>query len=224
MGTTVTDLLALLAEGESRTFEPANLGCVEDQFFSVHNSYEYSPQIEWRNPPSFNQLPTPNFRHGPGRSIFSIDEQKLSFLGPASDLVDYCWSNGSHFASDRLANVIEQVDPASIDRRAISVQTSDGIVPFNAVMPRRALDAVDTNKTRVKFDAELFVTKWMVSIYFPDGIVFNYDCLVDIENFCQIDTRQWCWSRKLIDAAKNAGIRGLYTSLPSTFGTQIDSL
>jgi hypothetical protein len=227
--TSVSGLLPLVAEGETRLFEAPIKGSVENNFFVISPSHEYSPRLEWKNPQDMLENPRPATRKGPGVSVFSIPVPDLRFKDLSKKLVDYYAINAnSYYLSDRLADLIERIDPDSIDRRPVTIKARDRDVAFNLVMPSRSIEAIDVRHTDVCVRHEeigtSFGTRWLRTIEFPNGVVFDTDKLVGVHNFTDPDILRWCWSRTLIDAAKAAGIKGFYTLRPRTFGPQIDSI
>ena len=131
--TSVSGLLPLVAEGETRLFEATIKGSVENNFFVISPSHEYSPRLEWTNPQDLLENPRPATRKGPGVSIFSIPAPDLRFKGLSKKLVDYYAINAnSYYLSDRLVDLIERIDPGSIERRPVTVKARDGDVAFRA--------------------------------------------------------------------------------------------
>jgi hypothetical protein len=51
--------------------------------------------------------------------------------------------------------------------------------------------------------------------------MFITNLIKHIHNFADIDAMQkWFWSRDLLTAAKEAGIRGIYATVPATLPTR----
>lgn len=222
----IDDLQRQVPEGETRLFERPSVDAIEQRFFAVHMSWDYRPgRLTWHNKPPLEQTPWTGSRTKSRLPVSSIDDPDVTFDGPMADVVDF-YSTGTHafFISKTLAALIESIDPNSIDRRAITVSTSDGFCDFVMVMGARNLEAVDPARTDVLIKDKDY-GRWLRSIQFPTGVVFHEGLDADIHSFTDIDVRGWFWSRTLIEEAKAAGIKGLYTMLPGRVsGPTIDNL
>lgn len=212
---TIDDLLRQVPEGQTRLFERPIKDAVEDRFFSVHNNWNYSTRLEWHNDLPAEQAPWAGSRGVPRIPISVLPPPEVTFKGPSKRIVDFYAMGGEQafFVSDRLVALIEELDPGSLDRRQITVKTRDGVVDYNIVMAARLLEVVDPARTDVLIEDKNYAGQWIRSVRFPDAVVFRGEVVTDmgIHSFTDIDARGWYWSRELIDAAKAAGIKGLYT-------------
>jgi hypothetical protein len=215
-GLTIDDLLRQVPEGQTRLFERPIKDVVEERFFSVHMNWEYNPgRLTWHNKVPFEQAPWAGSRGVPRRPISALPQPEVTFKGPSKQIVDFYAVGGEQafFISDKLARLIEDLDPGSLNRRSIAINAKDGVVDYNIVMSARLLEAVDPSRTDVLVKYKNYAGQWIRSIEFPDGVVFRGDALVGVHSFTDVDVRGWFWSRELIDAAKAAGTKGLYTQL-----------
>lgn len=230
MGTelTVEDLLKKVPEGQTQLFERPLNDVTEERFFSVHMSSEYGPgRLAWHNKPPLDSALWYGSRTIPRVPISTAPDPDVTFEGASKDIVDFYSIGGTHvaFISDRLFNLIEEMDPNSLERRPMAIRAKDAIVEFNMVMPSRNLEALDTNRTDILIQYESYGGQWFRTIKFPKGVVFRDHAIFDVHSFSDIDVRGWYWSRELIDAAKASGIRGLYTIKAGwTTGHRVDFL
>lgn len=210
---TIDEMFRLVPEGETRLFEAAIGGAVEDRFFSVHHNYDCGDQPDWRSGLPPEQAPWMGSRQKARIPISVLPPTEATFAGKADELADfYDYQGGNvHFVSDRLLTLIERIDPASLDHRPITIKTADRAVGFHLVMPARHLDAVDPQRTNVLIKDERIGSHWARRLRFPDGAAFRAEALVGVHSFSDRNVPGWFWSRELIDAAKAAGITGLRT-------------
>ena len=210
---TIDEMLRLVPQGETRLFEAPADGAVEDRFFSVHYNHDCGPQPDWHSGLPVEQAPWMGSRQKARIPISVLPPTEATFADNADELADfYDYQGGNvHFDSDRLLALIERIDPGSLDHQPITIKAVDRPVGFHLVMPARHLDAVDPQRTNVLIKDERIGSRWYRRVRFPDGAVFNEDALAGAHNFSDRNARGWFWSRELIDAAKEAGITGLYT-------------
>lgn len=74
-------------------------------------------------------------------------------------------------------------------------------------VPMRTLEAVDPARTTIQIEDENLGGVWFRRIRFPYGVIFRDAELAGIHSFADLDTHSWCWSRELIDAAKDGGFK-----------------
>lgn len=224
---TIDDLSRQVPEGQTRLFERGVKDAAEDRFFAVHMSWDYKPgRLTWDNKPPLEEGPWTGSRTRARIPISAVRQPDINFAGPSKDIVDF-YSSGTHasFISHKLADLIEALDPGSLDRRSIAINAQDGAVDYNIVMPARTLEAVDPARTDVLIKDKNYAGQWLRSIQFPDGVAFRQDVPAEVQSFSDIDVRGWFWSRRLIEAAKAAGIVGLYTMQAGRVsGSTIDNL
>jgi hypothetical protein len=204
------ELSRQVPQGSTKLFERSNPDPGEERFFRVEQNWDYEPgRLTWHNQLPGEEAPWFGSRKTARISISVLPPPMLTFDGPASDIVDF-YSTGCHayFLSDRLASLIEGLDPGSLELRRTSIGTHDEIIPFHVGMPARNLAAVDTTRTDVLIEDKLYATDWIRRIKFPGGVVFNNDDLAGIHSFSDQDLFGWYWSRELIDLAKASGIKG----------------
>lgn len=222
----IDDLQRQVPEGETRLFERPRPDVVEERFFAVHMSWDYKPgRLTWHNKPPLEQTPWNGSRTTPRIPVTSVPDPDVTFDGPLADLVDfYSTGTDASFISKKLAALIENIDPNSLDRRTITISARDGSCDFIMVMGARNLEAVDPARTDVLIKDKDY-GRWLRSIQFPTGVVFHDGLPIAIHSFTDIDVRGWFWSRTLIEEAKAAGIKGLYTMLPGRVsGPTLDNL
>lgn len=212
-GLTIDDLLQQVPEGQTQLFERSIKDVVEERFFSVHDNWEYPQRLEWRNDPPAEQAPWAGSRVKRRIPISVLPTLDVTFKGSSKRIVDFYSTGGEQafFISDRLMALIEKLDPGSLDRRSITIKAKDGLVDYNVVMAARLLEVVDPARTDVMVKDKNYAGQWIRSIEFPDGVVFRDEVLEGAHSFMDIDARGWFWSRELIDLARAAGIKGLYT-------------
>jgi hypothetical protein len=210
---TIPELLRQVPEGETQLFERSVNDAVEDGFFAVHGTFEYWPQLEWHNRLPLKEAPWCGCRKTQRIPVSVVPPPDVTFDGFGENIVDF-YGTGCHawLVSDRLVTVIESMDPGSLDRIPVRIETQDGTVDYNLVMPSRNLEVVDPLSTDIVVTDMNYSGHWLRSVQFPGGVVFRKDGLAGVHSFSDIDVSGWFWSRGLIDAARAAGIRGLYTS------------
>lgn len=210
---TIDEMLRLVPEGESRLFEAAVEGAVEERFFSVLYNHDCGGQPDWSSGLPPEQAPWMGSRQKARIPISVLPPTVATYARRADELADfYDYQGGNvHLVSDRLLALIERIDPASLDHRPIIIEAADSAVGFHLVMPARHLDAVDPRLTNVLIKDEPIGSHWARRVRFPDGAVFRADALGGVHSFSDRNARGWFWSRELIDAAKAAGITGLRT-------------
>lgn len=210
-GQTIGELCQQVPTGETRIFKPSRDDLGEERFFAVSQNWNYYPgRLTWSNKPGLMENPWYGSRFKARIPISAIPVPEVSFEGPASDLVDfYSTSADCFFLSERLCDLIEELDPGSLDQLPITIAAEDGAVPYRVVMPARSLEAVDVARTTVVIQDEKFASDWVRYIRFPLGIVFKGDALAGIHSFSDYDALAWYWSQELIDLAKASKIKGL---------------
>lgn len=210
---TIDEMLRIVPEGETRLFEAAIGGAVEDRFFSVHYNYDCGDQPDWDSGLPLEQAPWMGSRQKARIPISVLPPNVATYAGKADGLADFYAYQGNqvHFVSDRLLALIERLDPGSLDHRPVTIQAADRAVGFHIVMPARHLDAVDPQRINVLIKDEKIGSRWYRRLRFPDGAVFRGDGLIGVHSFSDRNVPGWFWSRELIDAAKAEGITGLRT-------------
>lgn len=183
----------------------------EERFFAVSQNWNYYPgRLTWSNKPGLIEEPWYGSRFKARIPISAIPLPKVSFEGPASDLVDfYSTSADCFFLSERLCDLIDGLDRGSLDQLPITITAQDGSVPYRVVMPARSLEAVDVARTTMFIEDEQFADDWVRFIRFPLGVTFKTAELAGIHSFSDYDALDWYWSRELIDLARASGIKGL---------------
>lgn len=209
---TIEEMIRRVPEGEKRIFEPTRTDPVEERFFEVRQNWDYSPgRITWHNWPSGQTKPWFGTRIKPRIPVSMLAPPDVTFKGSSKDVVDfYSTGNDAFFLSPRLVELIEDVDPGSLEHVAFSIRAKDAELPFHAVMPRRVIAAIDPQRTVVAVESEDRGGWYLMSVQFPDGIVFDNGTLQDAASFSDIDAPGWYWSKDLIELAKKRGIRGLF--------------
>jgi|GEM_PF-4197818 hypothetical protein len=206
-------LLAQVPTGEDRLFRAPITGAIEERFFKVHSNRDYILRPDWQNQPSMEQAPWTGARTMQRISLSTLPAPFVTFEGASEDLTDF-YSTGGHvwFLSDRLVTLIETLDPGSLDRLPMTIETQDNAIPFHAVMPARNIEAVDPMRTDVRIVDKSYAGHWVRSVDFPETVVFQSEVVKNLHTFSDIDIRGWFWSRELIEAAIKACIKGLYTT------------
>ncbi len=223
---TVSDLLADVPEGQSRTFEASISEATREPYVQVNFNHDHGPPVVWSNRPAFEELPWMGSRTKARIGIAQLAEPNLSYEEHPSKLVDFYSTGTSAFViSERLRSLIEEVDPGSLEARQVFINAGRSRLAYCFVMPARNLNAVETSRTTVKIEDTKYHTQWIRSVRFPEGVWFDEEKLRNIYQFSDIDVLNvWIWSQELVDRAKNEGIKGLYTCRPGTVAGSIDYL
>jgi hypothetical protein len=209
---TIGEMIKQVPEGQTRRFERSIPDPGEERFFRVWQNWDYRPgRLEWLNARSGLDAPWFGARDKARIPVSTLPPLEVRFKGPSKQVVDF-YSTGSHafFISEKLLRLIEAIDPGSLEHIPFELHAKDGALPFHAVMPRRALEAIDPRRTTVVVEDELLGTRYWRNVTFPDGIVFDNEALQGVSSFSDVDALGWYWSRDLIEEAKSQGIRGLY--------------
>lgn len=154
------------------------------------------------------------------RDALPIDksrEQILKFgeLKEAEELSDlYSWFGDFFLISDRLRNLIEEMDPGSLDCLETPSHDRELDEPYWVCLPRRNLEAVDISKSDVRVihneyeraDGTPFFTQ-MVEVM--RGAVLDPKVTKGALHFWEIDLHRWVWSRELVARAHHAGMKGV---------------
>ncbi|WP_334184483.1 hypothetical protein, partial [Novosphingobium sp.] len=119
-------LLAQVPTGEDRLFRAPITGAIEERFFKVHSNRDYILRPDWQNQPSMEQAPWTGARTMQRISLSTLPAPFVTFEGASEDLTDF-YSTGGHvwFLSDRLVTLIETLDPGSLDRLPMTIETQD---------------------------------------------------------------------------------------------------
>ena len=227
MSLSVGDLLAKVPKGQSRSFKSNTPGESNDRFVEVAYNWNYGSVLTWGNRPPMEEAPWMGSRSKPRIGLDGMLEPELAFDREAGELVDFYMPSPSvHVISDRLLALINRIDPDSLEVRPVVVKTRGGQARLNMVMPRRLLEAVDAERCDVDIVAKKLDTIWVARVNFPRGAVFDPQLASDIHNFADLDMgSRWFWSSELVNTAKQAGIKGLYTKKPGGLASeQIDEL
>jgi len=223
MTRTITDLLAEVPEGQSRLFKAKHPSADEDRFVEVWSNLYYEPYVLWKNRPEKDIWMGSRGEKGVRVGLDTIVEQPdLVFGKILGKLVDFCQPGmGVYLVSPALLAVIERLDPGSVEIKPVMINARDGEAPFYLVMPNRSLEAVDPDRCDIDITDRKLGDQWFRRVSFPNGAAFNSEATKDIHNFADIDAFQkWFWSRELLAAAKEAGIRGIYATVPATLPTR----
>lgn len=220
---TIEEMLTRVPPGEARLFERTLPVPEDERFLSVHQNWDTRPgRLDWRNQPLGDVVPWFGARAKPRVGLENLPAPDLLFSGPAKDVVDfYSWGVHVFFLSERLMEVIERLDPGSMEARPAVIRSRAGAqVPVFMAMPGRHIDAVDTARTNVLVSHEDLGSWFYLSVKFPDGVAFRERELAGVHHFTDRDLLKWYWSRELIEAAKAGGVRGVYTLSPSASGVR----
>lgn len=219
---TISDLLAEVPEGQSRTFRAPVSGAKEHRYVEVSDSWSSGAPVAWNNRPPPGEGPWMGARPKPRIGLASIGEPDLSFRKNLDKLVDfYSTPGGAFIISQKLLDVIEDMDPGSLEISPAIIKAKNGKARYYFVMPVRNLSAVDVSKTDVIVEDELYHTTWIRRVKFPNGAIFDGARLKGMHNFSDIDAyNRWFWSQDLVDAAKAACVRGLYTTRPGGLASE----
>jgi hypothetical protein len=223
MTRTITDLLAEVPEGQSRLFKAKHPSADEDRFVEVWSNLDYEPYVSWSNRPEFGQGPWMGARVKPRIGLDTLTElPDFRFKKKLAKLVDFLECGmGAYLVSPALLAVIERLDPGSVEIMPVLIKARDGEAPFYLVMPNRSLEAVDPDRCDIDITDRKLGDQWFRRVSFPNGAAFNSEATKDIHNFADIDAFQkWFWSRELLVAAKEAGVRGIYATVPATLPTR----
>jgi hypothetical protein len=209
---TIAEMIKQVPEGQFQTFEASDVDPVEEHYFQVWQNWEHRPErLYWLNGRSGTSAPWFGTRRSPRTPVNTLPPPDVQFKGPAKQVVD-SYGTGSHafFISDKLFQLIEEMDPGSLEHIEFGLRAKDGTLPFHAVMPLRNLEAIDPRRTTVLIkDRRLGDIYWR-EVEFPDGVVFNNETLRGVSSFSDVDISGWFWSKDLLARAKSQGIRGLY--------------
>ncbi len=223
---TVTALLEKVDWPNDYTHTPEGAGEVDNQYFAVDFSYEFSDHF----PRAVNRLDfsfdAPGGRHGRGGNSWRkidavpVDHSQphiLTFedIGSDEELSDlYRWAGDFFLISDKLRLLIEEIDPGSIDCVEATSNDRELGAPYWACLPRRNLEAVDATKSHVWVEHKNYGEPggepyFVQSVHINQGAVFDPEVTKGAHHFWDIDLRKWFWSRELIARAHAAGIQGL---------------
>ncbi|MEQ1547356.1 MAG: DUF1629 domain-containing protein [Chakrabartia sp.] len=223
MTRTITDLLAELPEGESRLFKAKHPSADDDRFVEVWSNLNYEPYVWWKNQAEFEEQPWTGTRVKPRIGLDALVEPNITFNGQGSKLVDFHQPGGGavYLVSPALLAVIERLDPGSLEVRPVVIKAKDGGAPFYFVMPKRLLEAVDPDRCDVQIEAvDIGGGKWRTLVRLSGGAAFHSEITKSIHNFADLDApNKWFWSRELLAAVKDAGMRGVSASVPATLPT-----
>jgi len=212
---TIEEMLELTADGEERLFKAPIQGAKEERFAAIQFNSDYIFPLEWNEGIDPLEAPCMATRRRKSISLSVLPEPQICSTSKISQMVDfYRQGIGIFFVSNRLMDVMEKLDPGSVECRPVVVQAADGAVDYNLVLPLRQLDAVDLERTDVLISGEWWNSSWLKRERFPHNVVFKKAELEGIHNFNDITIRNWFWSRELIDAAKAAGVKGPRFRLP----------
>jgi hypothetical protein len=216
MPRTIEDLLALVPEGDARTFKAAVLFAGWGRFVEVTYNWDFGDPVAWHNRPAFELLPWSGSRDKPRIGLAALEPPTLTYDVDVCDLVDFYGLPGNaYLLSEALLAIIDAMDLQSLEVRPVIVQARDASADMNMVMSRRLIAAVDPEKCDVAIKWELFHTDWMRKVTFPAGIAFSSDIADTVHHFNDLDLyARWMWSRELVARAKAAGIRGVKASRP----------
>ena len=224
MTRTITDLLAEVPEGQSRLFKAKYPFAYDDRFVEVWTNWNYPQDISWKNSPELEQGLWMGSRVKPRIGLDTLVEQPdFRFSRNIAKLVDFYQTEGAgYLVSPALLAVFERLDPGSLEVTPVVIKARDGEVPFNLVMPDRLLEAVDPDRCDVKTEAvDIGGGKWRSLVRLSEGAAFRSEITKGIHNFADLDApMKWFWSRELLGAAKEAGIRGILATVPATLPTR----
>jgi len=222
----IPELLADVPVGTSKNFPAVVSETSQTPFVDVHYNHDYGTSIEWKNRPAFQELPWSGSREKPRIGVWDVVEPDLAFSRKADKLVDfYSTGTGAFILSDSLASLIETLDPNSVESRPVSVRARDRNVTYRFCMPVRSLSVIDTSRTTVRITDERFGSEWLRSVKFDQPVCFDESALGGIHSFSDVDlANRWIWSQVLVNSAKIANMRGLYTSKPGSVAGEIDRL
>lgn len=223
---TIGALSLQVPTGGKQWFRPTLEDSSEERFFAVSQNWDcYPGRLTWHNKPPLGEDPWYGSRFKARIPISAIPTPEVTFDGPVSDLVDFYSTSGhAFFLSERLCDLIERLDPGSLDHLPILITARGGAAPFRVAMPARSLEAVDVARTAVFIEDEQFADEWARFIRFPFGVTFKTAELAGIHSFSDYDALGWYWSRELIDLAKVSGIKGLEADSVRAKGSTVDRL
>lgn len=233
--TRVRDLIALVADNQRVTFRGRASGSeIEQTFFKVSEMGGYInhglPMIIPQ--PDALRWPTPKRRDWSYRSLASLGDYHIKHPGPAEWMADlYRIGTAIFLVSDKLLRVIKERDPEAVETRRATIvgpHASD-IRPYSLVMPLRVLDAVDISKSSVWLKRPETVRgsgKFVTHVSYEKGYVFRDDLPRDVSCFFEEfgDNAGWYWHRDLIEAAADAGVRGVNFGLGQVDGSRVRKL
>jgi hypothetical protein len=215
---TIGEMREQVPEGKKQVFQRSIDDAGEERFFQVWQNWDYRPgRIDWLNQRSAGDKPWMGTRETARTPLSTLATPDVRFKGPVRDVVDF-YSAGSQvfFVSDRLFRLIEETDPGSLEHIGFELRAKDGAVPFQAVMPLRIVEAIDTQRTTAVVEDQDLAGWWFRTVRFPDGIVFDNDALAGVHSFSDLDAPGWYWSKDLIELAEQHGIRGLFAKSVAT--------
>ena len=221
MHRTIDDLLPLVPEGGSRIFKARVPGVVESRFFVVAFNHDYGGSFFWKNKPGIREHPWTGTRDVPRKGLDALAAPDVTFSCKANKLVDFYSTGSAAYAiSNRLRDLIEDLDPGSLEVLPITVKAKDGEVEYNFAMPSRLLRSVEPDLCDIQIVDEKLGSRWIRKVKYPNpnGAVIDPELDPDIHTFADVDVvNRWLWSRQLIDAGKQAGIKGVYTRVPESY-------
>lgn len=126
----------------------------------------------------------------------------------------YSWFGDFFLISNRLKDLIEEMDPGSLDCLETTSHDRELDEPYWACLPRRNLEAVDTHKTKLNVIHNEYETStgeplFTQLVMIDDGAVLEPAVTKGAHHFWDIDLLRWIWSRELVARAHNAGMQGI---------------
>jgi len=221
MKRTVGELYASVPEGGSQIFKAEVPDVMEKRFVSVAFNHDYRGIFSWKNQPGIREQPRIGSRQTSRRGLDTLPTPEITFSRKQDKLADfYSISLAVHAISNKLRDLIEDLDPGSLEVLPVSVKAKDGEVDYNLVMPARVLSAVDPDLCDIEIVDERLGHGWSRKVRYPNanGAAFDPELDPAIHTFVDIDVpQQWLWSRHLLEMARNAGIKGLYAMVPESY-------
>jgi hypothetical protein len=224
MPRTIEDLIALVPQGDARTFKAAVPLAGWGRFVEVTYNWDCGDPVAWHNRPAFEMLPWSGSREKRRIGLASLEQPNLTYDGDIRHLADfYSVASGDPYViSEQLLAVIDAMDPQSLEVRPVIVQGRDGAADMNMVMSNRLIAAIDPEQCDVAIKWALFHTDWMRSVRFPAGVAFTSDIADTTHQFHDLDLpARWLWSRELVARAKAAGIRGITALRPGGLASEV---
>lgn len=212
----IQKLIESVADGQECLFSRKEEPSQPERYLLITQNWQYKPgRLNWLNKPSYDLLPWFGTRKRQRIPLDMCPKPIFVFDGPASEMVDlYTTGSDAYVVSSKLLQLIEDNDPASIEKIELTINCKDHVRQYYLVMPLRLVDAIDPLTTDIVVRSERYSERFITRVEFPTGIAFSDKLRADVHNFTDIDAPGWYWSIDLIRMAQNAGIRGVKVTSP----------
>lgn len=182
----------------------------EVRFFAVSSSYEYKPELfKWPGRPPIGAVPYAATFWTERVPLSEDINYQIEFHGPKSKSQHYFSSGGTMFLSDKLKNIVFEIDPGGLEVVECDLVCSDGSIKFWAAIPSRSIIAPDILGTDVEIKHKIGPVKNIPFVRLPLNYLLNEDIDQSVHIFHDAVSPKIYWSEHLLQACKSGGVRGL---------------